>query len=35
MIWDNPGKDEYLNVRTYAWKMKLALMAAHDALLAT
>jgi len=35
MIWDNPGKDEYPNVRTYAWKMKLALMAAHDALLAT
>jgi len=35
MIWDSPGRNKYLNVRSYAWKMKLALMAAHDALLAT
>ena len=35
MIWDSPGRNEYPNVRTYAWKMKLALMTAHDALLAT
>ena len=35
MIWDSPGKDKYPNVKTYAWKMKLALMTAHDALLVT
>ena len=34
MIWDNPGRDKYPSIRTYAWKMKLALMTAHDALLA-
>lgn len=33
MIWNNPSKDEYPNVRVYAERMKLALMAAHDALL--
>ena len=34
MIWDNPGRDKYPSMRTYTWKMKLALIAAHDALLA-
>ena len=33
MIWDAPSSDEYLSVRAYAQRMRLALMAVHDALL--
>jgi len=33
MIWDAPGTDEYPSVKAYARRMKLALTAAHDALL--
>jgi len=33
MIWDAPEKDEYPSVKAYAQRMKLALTAAHDALL--
>ena len=33
MIWDAPGNDEYPSVKAYAQRMKLALTAAHDALL--
>jgi len=33
MIWDAPEEDEYPSVKAYAQRMKLALTAAHDALL--
>jgi len=33
MIWDAPSSDEYPSVRAYAQRMKLALTAAHNALL--
>ena len=33
MIWDAPMKDEYPSVRAYAQRMKMAVMAAHDAVL--
>jgi len=34
MIWDTPGPDEYPGVRAYALKVKAAVMAAHDSLIA-
>jgi len=33
MIWDAPSSDEYPSVKAYAQRMKLALTAAHNALL--
>jgi len=35
MIWDSPRRNKYPKIQTYTWKMKLALMMAHDTLLAT
>jgi hypothetical protein len=34
MIWDSAGSTEYPGVRAYAQKMKDAIMAAHDSILA-
>lgn len=34
MIWNNPSKEEYPAVRAYAQKIKYAIMAAHDSLIA-
>ncbi|THG93004.1 hypothetical protein EW026_g8102 [Hermanssonia centrifuga] len=34
LIWDHAGKDEYPGVRAYAQKVKFAVMAAHDSILA-
>lgn len=34
MIWDNAGTEEYPAVRVYAQKMKSAVMAAHDSIIA-
>ena len=35
MIWDAPTKDKYPSVRAYAQRTKMAVMAAHDAVLTT
>ncbi|KAJ3475626.1 hypothetical protein NLI96_g11717 [Meripilus lineatus] len=35
MIWENAGPDEYPGVRAYAQKVKAAIMAAHDSILAS
>jgi hypothetical protein len=35
MIWDSAKQTEYPGVRTFALQRKLALMAAHDSILAT
>ncbi|THH27322.1 hypothetical protein EUX98_g6861 [Antrodiella citrinella] len=34
LIWNNPGLDEYPAVRTYAQRVKYAVMAAHDSIIA-
>ncbi|TFY69679.1 hypothetical protein EVJ58_g270 [Rhodofomes roseus] len=34
MIWEDAGKDEYPSVRVYAQKVKYAIMAAHDSIIA-
>ncbi len=34
MIWDTPLADELAGVRTYAQRMKQAVMSAHDSILA-
>lgn len=34
MIWDNPRSDEYPGVRAYAQKVKQAVMATHDSIIA-
>ena len=34
MVWDSVGPDKYLGVRAFAQKMKNAVMAAHDSILA-
>ena len=34
MIWDQPPAEEFPAVRTYALKVKAAVMAAHDSILA-
>ncbi|KAJ3011954.1 hypothetical protein NUW54_g2018 [Trametes sanguinea] len=34
MVWDNPSADEYAGVRTYAQRVKQAIIAAHDSILA-
>lgn len=33
MIWNDPGKDEYPGVRSFAQKLKDAIMSAHDSIL--
>lgn len=34
LIWNNAGTDEYPVVRTFAQKVKYAIMSAHDSILA-
>jgi hypothetical protein len=34
MIWDNASKDEYPSIRNFALQKKLAIMSAHDSILA-